>query len=160
MLVKPFFSNRNLLFLGIFFGYLVIAFGIFASTAHAGSVRDELCNGANVQINGAKDADGNPTSPNCNASNKTPNELIKNIINIFSVIVGIIAVIMVIIGAFKYITSGGDSAKVSSAKQTIIYALIGVIIVALAQFMVEFVLSGTQNAVSPPPSEAEGAEGS
>jgi hypothetical protein len=75
-------------------------------------------------------------------------DLVRKIINILSVIVGVIAVIMIIIGGLRYITSGGDSGNVSSAKNTIIYAIVGLVIVALAQFIVRFVLSNTNSAVS------------
>lgn len=75
--------------------------------------------------------------------------LITKIINIFSVIVGVIAVIMIIVGGLKYITSGGDSGNVSSAKNTIIYALVGLVIVALAQFIVRFVLTNTNSVAGP-----------
>ena len=67
-------------------------------------------------------------------------DIIKTVINIFSLIVGVIAVIMIIIGGLKYITSGGDSGNVTSAKNTILYAIIGLIIVALSQVIVRFVL--------------------
>ena len=67
-------------------------------------------------------------------------DIVTLVVNIFSVIVGIVAVIMIIWGGFKYITSGGDSSNVSSAKNTIIYAIIGLVVVALAQFIVQFVL--------------------
>lgn len=77
-----------------------------------------------------------------NASADTSiDKLITNIVNIFSVIVGVIAVIMIIIGGFRYVTSGGDSGNVTSAKNTIMYAIIGLIIVALAQIIVRFVLN-------------------
>lgn len=69
------------------------------------------------------------------------NSLVANIVNILSVIVGIIAVIMIIIGGLKYITSSGDSGNVQSAKNTILYAVVGLIIVALAQVIVRFVLN-------------------
>jgi hypothetical protein len=46
-----------------------------------------------------------------------------------------------IYGGFKYITSSGDSGNVTAAKNTIMYALIGLIIVALAQIIVRFVLA-------------------
>ena len=69
------------------------------------------------------------------------NKTVSFVIKTFTVVVGIIAVIMIIIGGFKYITSGGDSSKVTSAKNTIIYALIGLVIVALAQVIVRFVLN-------------------
>jgi hypothetical protein len=55
--------------------------------------------------------------------------------------VGIIAVLMIIIGGFKYITSGGESSNISGAKNTIIYAIIGLVIVALAQIIVHFVVN-------------------
>ena len=71
------------------------------------------------------------------------NSLITKIINIFSIIVGVIAVVMIIVGGLKYITSGGESSNVSGAKNTIIYAIIGLIVVALAQFVVRFVLTNT-----------------
>jgi hypothetical protein len=48
---------------------------------------------------------------------------------------------MILIGGFRYITSGGDSGNVSGAKNTILYAIVGLVIVALAQFIVRFVLS-------------------
>ncbi len=69
------------------------------------------------------------------------NSLIADVINIFSLVVGVVSVIMIIIGGFRYITSGGDSSNVSNAKNTILYAIIGLVIVALAQFIVRFVLS-------------------
>ena len=65
----------------------------------------------------------------------------KTIVNILSVIVGVVAVIMIIVGGFRYITSGGDSGNVSSAKNTLIYAIVGLIIVALAHFILHFVLT-------------------
>lgn len=68
------------------------------------------------------------------------NTLITNIINIFSWVVGIISVIMIIVGGLKYILSGGDSNSVSSAKNTILYAVVGLVIVAFAQIIVLFVL--------------------
>lgn len=72
----------------------------------------------------------------------------KTIINVFSIIVGIVAVIMIIYGGFRYITSGGDSGRVGNAKNTLIYAIIGLIIVALAQFLVHFVLTNTATSVN------------
>jgi cytochrome bd-type quinol oxidase subunit 2 len=69
------------------------------------------------------------------------NDLISDVINIFSLVVGVVAVIMIIIGGFRYITSGGDSNNVTAAKNTILYAIIGLVIVALAQFIVRFVLA-------------------
>jgi len=68
---------------------------------------------------------------------------IQNIINLLSVAVGIAAVIMLIIGGFRYVTSAGNQETVKAAKNTILYALIGLVIVALAQLIVNFVLNKT-----------------
>lgn len=69
--------------------------------------------------------------------------VVKGIVNILSAIVGVAAIIMIIISGLKYITSGGDSNAVSSAKSSLIYALVGLIIVAMAQFIVHLVFHVT-----------------
>lgn len=66
---------------------------------------------------------------------------LRTAFNILSIIVGVVAVIMVIVGGFKFITSGGDSSNVASARNTILYALIGLGIAALAQIIARFALS-------------------
>jgi cytochrome bd-type quinol oxidase subunit 2 len=69
------------------------------------------------------------------------NNLVTRVINIISLVVGVIAVIMIIVGGLKYITSQGESAGVTSAKNTIMYAIVGLIVVALAQVIVRFVVN-------------------
>lgn len=111
-----------------------------ASVSAGSAVTSGLCEG----ITAAESADGAGTpGEGCvnDAQGQTSvNILIRNIINLFSLIVGVIAVIMIIVGGLKYITSGGDSGNITGAKNTILYALIGLIIVALAQIIVRFVL--------------------
>ncbi len=80
-----------------------------------------------------------PNSTGVNATDKV-NDTIRLVINVFSLVVGVISVIMIIIGGLKYITSGGESSNVSGAKNTILYAIIGLVVVALAQIIVKFVL--------------------
>jgi hypothetical protein len=48
---------------------------------------------------------------------------------------------MLIFGGLKYITSGGESSNISAAKNTILFAIIGLIVVALAQVIVQFALN-------------------
>lgn len=67
-------------------------------------------------------------------------KIIRLTVNILSVVAGIVAVIMIIVGGFKFMTSGGDSNKTAGARNTIVYALIGLVIVALSQVLVKFVL--------------------
>lgn len=54
--------------------------------------------------------------------------------------VGIVSVIMLIYGGLRYVMSGGDSKKVTDAKNTILYAIIGLIIAVLSYAIVHFVL--------------------
>ncbi len=65
--------------------------------------------------------------------------LVRRVIDIFSIVVGAVSVIMIIIGGFRYIISGGDSNGVSGAKNTILYAIVGLVIVLFAQVIVRFV---------------------
>lgn len=65
----------------------------------------------------------------------------KQITNTVLYIVGIIAVIMLIIGGIRYVISGGDSKKVTDAKNTVLYAIIGLVIAFLAYAIVNFVIS-------------------
>jgi hypothetical protein len=85
---------------------------------------------------------------------------INAVVSIISIIAGIVAVIMIILAGFKYITSAGDTGKVSSAKTSLIYALVGVAIVALAQFLVHFVITNTANPAPAKPSAAATPAGS
>lgn len=101
------------------------------------NIEDNLCSGANLDVSGG--------STTCDEDQGDFQDTLTQIINIISIIVGVIAVIMIIYGGFRYMTSGGDATKVGNAKNTILYALIGLIIVALAQIIVRFVLSETQD---------------
>jgi cytochrome bd-type quinol oxidase subunit 2 len=69
------------------------------------------------------------------------NSVVTLVINLFSVVVGVVSVIMIMVGGFKYVTSNGDSSAISSAKNTILYAVVGLVIVGLAQGIVQFVLA-------------------
>jgi hypothetical protein len=100
---------------------------------------------ANIGGNLACGSNLSTTEGDCQDETATGTEKLQNIVtavvNLFSIVVGIVAVIMIVVGGFKYITSGGDSGNITSAKNTIVYAVIGLVIVALAQFLVKFVLN-------------------
>ncbi len=122
---------------------LMVSFGLVAplglatvTYAAATDMENQLCKGAQLDPSAT---DG------CNAkaikdSGTGVKDIIATGIDLFSLVVGIIAVIMIIIGGVKYITSNGDAGNVTGAKNTILYAIIGLIVVALAQTIVFFVL--------------------
>lgn len=96
-----------------------------------------LCAGSTLSATSTDQCD---TASTTQTATDNVNNIIKTVINIFSLVVGVVSVIMIIIGGFRYITSGGESGSVSGAKNTIMYAIIGLVIVALAQVIVQFVL--------------------
>ena len=100
-----------------------------------------LCGGATGTGLQGVSATGSGGSSCPASSGTTLDNTIKLVLNILSVIVGIIAVITLIIGGIKYITSGGSSDKTTSAKDTILFAIVWLVIVALAQIVVTFVLT-------------------
>ncbi len=108
-----------------------------SSAYAAASITNCLIDGTELKGTVGTDCSGTQGG---NASEDSLTNAIALIVNIISVIVGVIAVIMIIFGGAKYITSGGESAKITSAKNTLMYAIIGLIVVALAQFIVRFVL--------------------
>ena len=69
------------------------------------------------------------------------NGVFSRITNTVLLIVGLISVIMLVYGGLRYILSGGDSKKVTDAKNTILYAIICLIISMLAYAIVHFVLN-------------------
>lgn len=104
------------------------------ASANSLDISGNICNGTNASNSGAS----------CSTSGSASsafNKIITTIINIFSLVVGGVSVLMIIVGGFRYIISGGNDTNISGAKNTIIYALIGLVIVALSQLIVHFVLT-------------------
>ena len=117
------------LLIGLFFalGVFGLAVPVFAAP------QDKVCEGIGLA----------GTSGTCEdeAGSPTVQGTVRTGVVLMSYLVGVAAIIMVILGAFKYVTSGGDTNKVTSAKNTIVYALIGLVVAVLAQILVRFVLT-------------------
>ena len=118
---------------------LLAVFGL----AFAGPTTATVSAAGKADVCAGLDAATGGTSGTCAApaGSKTVEGTLATLVKVLSWVVGIISVIMVIVGGIQYVTSGGDSGKVTSAKNTIMYSLIGVVIVALAQTIVFFVLN-------------------
>ncbi|NLA43326.1 hypothetical protein GX865_04220 [Candidatus Saccharibacteria bacterium] len=80
----------------------------------------------------------------CDASSDDVNGLIKNITNTMLFLLGATAVIAIIIGGFMYVTAAGDAGKVKTAKNTVMYAVIGLIVALLAWGIVSFTVTQVQ----------------
>ncbi|MFI5240323.1 MAG: hypothetical protein ACHQUB_01265 [Candidatus Saccharimonadia bacterium] len=84
----------------------------------------------------------NPQALGCNGQAAVgAGSIFNNGINVFIGVIAAISVIMVVIGGLRYVLSGGDAAGVRSAKDTILYALIGLGISIIAFGIVNFVIS-------------------
>ncbi len=106
---------------------------------NAATAQEQVCAGL-----GAVDGGSGCGDP---AGSSSLSNTVASVINILSIVVGAVAVVMIVVGGLKYVSSQGDSSGVASAKNTIIYALVGLLIVALAQVMVHFVIA---RVVTPP----------
>ena len=72
---------------------------------------------------------------------------VSSVIRAFMGLLGIVAVVIILLGGFKWMTAGGNEEKVSEAKKLIISGIIGLVIImsayAIAQFVVGAVINGT-----------------
>ena len=73
--------------------------------------------------------------------------VIKEIVNILSIALGGVAIVMIIVSGIRFATSGGSSNGVSGAKKTLIYAIVGLVIAALAQIIVRWVIGTSSSLV-------------
>ena len=114
---------------------LVAMFGLTftAPVASATGINDQICKGVAA-------ADGGASTCTEDSTNSFA-ALAKKVVNIFSMVVGAVSVIMIIVGGFRYIVSNGDSTAVTGAKNSILYAIVGLVIVLFAQVIVRFVLT-------------------
>lgn len=82
----------------------------------------------------------------------TADAMILTIINIFSLMISIISAIMIVYGVVQYAKSGGDPQKIALSKNTIFYAVIGIVVVFLSYGITNFVIAqiqGSTEAASP-----------
>ena len=120
--------------------FALIAAAIISSTSVALALSQTPYVQAQVQ-EGAEAARGNDQP--ANLFNIGGDEgVFTTVVNILLFLIGAISVIMIIIGGIRYAVSGGNSSAVSAAKNTILYAIVGIIVAVLAFAIVNFVLEG------------------
>ncbi len=117
-------------FAGILAVFTFILIGTFSvvAPAHAADVF-QGCSGLDAE------------STVCANKGDKAQPMITIVINTILIILGIIAVIMIIIGGIRYTISGGDASSVKDAKNTILYAVVGLVIAILAFAIVNFVIA-------------------
>lgn len=138
--------------LSLFFGLGLLTTIRVASALDQGTAQSDVCNGINTatgsstnstagSTGGTASTTTGSTNSGCGSSGTSGiNSLVSVVVSVLSYIVGGVAIIMIIVGGFRFIISGGDSNSTASARNTIVYALIGLAVAVLAQILVHFVL--------------------
>jgi hypothetical protein len=94
---------------------------------------------------------GVPAGADSARGNSQPTDLFgqsgmfEKITNVLLYLIGAISVIMIIVGGLRYVLSGGNSANITAAKNTILYAIVGVIVAILAYAAIAFVIGSFAN---------------
>lgn len=81
-----------------------------------------------------------PNSQVCQSKDDDANALIKTLVNVLLFLVGAISTIMLIVGGIMYATSTGDSGRITKAKNTIMYSIVGLVVAFLSYAIVFWVL--------------------
>ena len=102
-------------------------------SVYAATPKEELCKGSGGTFSGGKCTNGN-------GGGVTVEGTFKKVVNVFLFLIGAIAVVMIVIGGFRYTISGGDSSAVNGAKNTILYAIVGLVVAVAAYAIVNFVI--------------------
>jgi hypothetical protein len=109
-------------------------------TVGAGTALADVC--TNPIAAGSQCAKANGTSNNLFAQGG----VFQTIANTLIFIVGAVAVIFLIIGGLRYVISNGDPKNVSAAKDTILYAIVGIVVAIVSFALVSFVINALQKA--------------
>lgn len=91
-------------------------------------------NEADIACQGIQSAGGDCGSGDAEVSN-----IIKNVVEILLFVVGVASVVALIVAGIKYTVSGGDQQAIASAKNTVVYAIVGLVVALLAYVAVQWV---------------------
>lgn len=118
---------------------LVLALLISAPTYAYGVSNSQECSGAAATSSFCQES-GNTTDP---ISGQNGNGMVLKVARLVILAAGVAAIIVIILAGFTYINSSGDPAKTETAKTAIIYALVGLVVIILAQGIIGLVISKT-----------------
>jgi hypothetical protein len=123
-------KNMNKIKFLVASAFIVLGVGTLSflqtSPVYAADAAKEILKGANTT--------GQTSSP-------TLEDRLTTITNVLLFIIGAVAVVVIIIGGLRYVTSAGDAGQTKGAKDTILYAVVGLIIAIIAYAIVRFVIN-------------------
>ncbi|MDB5182068.1 MAG: hypothetical protein JWP13_831 [Candidatus Saccharibacteria bacterium] len=120
----------------LLFGFIIGVVAPLPATAAYDPFARVECTGEAAQTAVCRTKQVNPNDPLTG-----PNGVIVRATNIIALLAGFFAVIFLVLAGIKYITSGGAPDQVSKAKESIIYALVGIVVIVVARSLIGFVLS-------------------
>lgn len=82
----------------------------------------------------------NPDAAVCKSKGDSASGMIQTVINILLYVLGIISVVMIVIGGVRFTTSNGDPAGVKTARMTVIYSVVGLVVAILSYAIVNLVV--------------------
>lgn len=88
-----------------------------------------------------KPCNGNSEAAVCADKTNNGEKMIKSVVDLLFYVIGVIAVVVIIIGGIKFVTADGDSSKIKSARETILYAVVGLVVALMAYAIVEFTVN-------------------
>ena len=119
----------------------IISIAIMTCAVFGASVLSTASLSGSVSAQVSKGIDTATTSEMKGKSIDGDKGLIKTVVNVLLWVVGILSVIMIIFSGFRYITSAGDASKTKSARSTLIYSVVGLIVAIMAWAIVNMVIN-------------------
>lgn len=113
---------------------IVASLSIFAASVTGAPVFAAACSGPSCVTTGVNSVGNTGAGTDLSA-------ILKKIVGVLSFVIGAVSVIMIVVGGIKYVTSNGDASTIKSAKDTILYAVVGVVVAVAAYAIVNFVVT-------------------
>jgi hypothetical protein len=126
---------KRVLSVGLLVG--LMAASIFVSQASAEELLYQVCQNDPQAV--ACQENKSPQDPGNNTIYGS-HGVITKAAQILTIVIGVAAVIAIIIGGLQYITATGDPSRINEAKNTILYALVGIVVAIIAQSIIVFVI--------------------
>jgi hypothetical protein len=120
---------------------MLIVLSIAPATSYAANIFDSgdnsVCSSSssNTKNSALCSGDTNTTNPISGSGG-----VLDTAINIIAAVAGVSAVFFILMSGYRFLNSGGDSAKIAAARATLIYAIIGLVVIALARVIIGFVI--------------------
>jgi len=128
---------KSFIYIAVFF--FVVMAGICATSSIASALASDNLKQACVDAPGSPYCQTvvNPPTP----TDTTLADTLNKITNFIAMLSAIVAVIILIYGGFRYVVSAGNEQKVTTAKNTILYSVVGLVVVAISRTIVLFVVN-------------------